>query len=97
MKICAKCYSAIWPYLIALFIASITGFLTWLILGYSDFDATEQIFIAAGMFLVTGVSLAHYMMICVQRHCHHNHNHNNHNHNHRRRNAIINRQRQVGV
>lgn len=91
MKICAKCHLAFWPYLIALFIASVTAFLTWLILGYSDFDTTEQILIAAGMFMLTGVSLTHYMMICMQRHCHH------HNHAFRHSNTFRSRQRQVGV
>lgn len=92
MKFCSKCHFTFWPYLIAIFIAGVTAFLTWLILGYSDFDAIERIFIGIGMFFTISISLSYYMMICMQRHCHHLH-HNHHVHNRR----TNNHHRPVGV
>jgi hypothetical protein len=64
--------------LIAAFLAVFAAFLTWLTLGYSEFDATEQIIGAIGMFLVAGATLSHYMMTCMERHCHHHEHHAKH-------------------
>lgn len=101
MKICEQCQSASWPYLVAVFIAGVTSFLTWLTLGYSGFgfDATERILVAVGMLLAVGASLISYMTACMQRHCHHNHSHTHH-HNQRRSSQPVNGQhvhRPVGV
>jgi len=82
MNFCAKCHFTIWPYLIAVFIAGVTAFLTWVILGYSDFDVIERTLIIVATFLATGVSLSYYMMMCMQRHCHHNHKHHTNSHHH---------------
>jgi formate-dependent nitrite reductase membrane component NrfD len=98
MKLCAQCHNTVWPYLIALFIAGVTAFLTWIILGYSDFDAIERILIAAGIFLGTSVALAYYMMVCMQRHCHHHHQKIFHRHNyHRHTNNLSNHHRPIGA
>ncbi|KOR30991.1 hypothetical protein TI05_13165 [Achromatium sp. WMS3] len=73
IKICSQCQYAFWPYLVALFIAIFAAFLTWLTLGYSEFDATERIIGAIGMFALAGTTLSYYMTSCMERHCNHHH------------------------
>jgi hypothetical protein len=78
MKLCSNCRRTPWPFLFALFIASVTTFLTWLTLSFSQVDATQRIVGAAVMFLAAGATLVHYVLNCMRRHCHHGHHHARH-------------------
>lgn len=82
MRICKQSWYVIWPYLIAVFIAGFAAFLTWLTLGYSEFDETERIIGAIGMFLIVGATLSHYMMSCMERHCYNSYKHHAPNDSH---------------
>ena len=73
MKLCNQCHSILWPYAIAIFIAGVTAFLTWLFLGYIEFDTAEQIMGAIGAFLAVGATLSHYMVACMEQRCQHEH------------------------
>lgn len=81
MKLCAQCHQTPWPYLLALFLAGFAAFLTWLTLGYSEFDPTERVLWSIGVFLAVDTTLTHYMMACMKRHCrHHGHAYSSRDH-----------------
>lgn len=75
MKLCSQCRKTPWPFMFALFIASVAGGLTWMMLTLSDLGTTEQIVIAAMVFLAAAATLVHYMLSCMRRHCRHGHHH----------------------
>jgi hypothetical protein len=71
MKLCPKCRKTPWPFLFALFIAGVTGFLTWLMLLYSQFSTIERIVWSTVVFVGAAATLLHYMISCMKRHCRH--------------------------
>lgn len=73
MTICSQCSKTPWPFLFALFIAGVAAFLTWLTLLYSQLDTTTRLVFSGAMFVVASVTLIHYMLSCMQRHCRHGH------------------------
>jgi hypothetical protein len=76
MKLCPQCNASLLPYAMITLIAGVIGFLTWLTLGLSDWDEGPRALAAAGACLAVGVTLWHYVVSCMRRHCrHHDHNH----------------------
>lgn len=76
MKLCGKCRRKPWPYMLALFIATFVGFVTWLTLSAADLPQTTTNLVSAGAFLIVAVALLSYMISCMRRHCaddQHNH------------------------
>ncbi len=71
MKLCSDCRKTPWPFAFALFLASLTAFLTWLLLSESDFGMTERMIGTGLIFLAASATLLHYMLSCMRRHCHH--------------------------
>lgn len=71
MNLCPKCDHSPLPFLMALVIAGVCAFVTWLTLGLSTTDAAPG---AAGgvlAFIVVGATLLHYPLSCLKRHCRH--------------------------
>jgi hypothetical protein len=54
-----------------LFVSSVSAFLTWLTLSYSQFGDVERLAGSVGVFLAVGGTLLHYVTACMKRHCHH--------------------------
>ena len=71
MKFCTECNSSPLPFALALLIASIAGFLTWLTLGLSTYEPLWRIGGSVAAFLAVGGTLLHYVMSCIKRHCQH--------------------------
>jgi hypothetical protein len=71
MKLCTQCRKTPWPFLFALFIASVSAFLTWLMLSFAAFDATGQLIGSVLMFIAAATTLIHYVISCMKRHCKH--------------------------
>jgi hypothetical protein len=55
------------------FLASISAFMTWLTLSYSQFGHIERLAGTAVVFLAVGGTLTHYVLSCIKRHCRHDH------------------------
>jgi high-affinity Fe2+/Pb2+ permease len=75
MKLCPKCRKTPWPFLFALFIAAFTGFLTWVVLLYSQIDTAERILWSGVVFVAAAATLVHYVVSCMRRHCRHDRHH----------------------
>lgn len=75
MKLCPKCNHSPWPFVMILFIATVTGFLTWLVLELSVPEVGPRVGAAALVFLAVGGTLLHYVLDCLKRHCRHDHRH----------------------
>lgn len=71
MKLCAECHSSPLPFVLALIIAIIAGFLTWLTLGLSSYEPLLRIGGSVAVFLAVGGTLLHYVVNCIRRHCQH--------------------------
>lgn len=71
MKLCSECRRTPWPFLMVFFVSSVSAFLTWLTLSYSQFGEVERLAGSVGVFLAVGGTLLHYVMACMRRHCHH--------------------------
>jgi|GEM_PF-1183633 len=71
MKLCRKCNSSVLPFFVVFFVAGVSAYLTWLTLIYSGVGRTELIAGSVGVFLAVGVTLLHYVISCMKRHCHH--------------------------
>ena len=71
MKFCTECNSSPLPFALALLIASIAGFLTWLTLGLSTYEPLLRIGGSVAVFLAVGGTLLHYVVSCIKRHCQH--------------------------
>jgi len=69
MKLCNECRKTPWPFAFALFISSVTGFLTWLMLSFGGFNETEQLIGSAAVFFASAATLTHYVLSCMKRHC----------------------------
>jgi hypothetical protein len=55
----------------ALFVASVCTYITWLTLTYSQFGTIERLAGSLLVFLIVGGTLVHYVLSCVRRHCRH--------------------------
>lgn len=71
MKLCRECSRSPWPFLMALFVASVCTYITWLTLTYSQFGTIERLAGSLLVFLIVGGTLVHYVLSCVRRHCRH--------------------------
>ena len=71
MKLCPECDSSPLPFVLALVIAIIAGFLTWLTLGLSSYEPWLRIGGSVAAFLAVGGTLLHYVVSCIRRHCQH--------------------------
>lgn len=80
MKLCSECSRTPWPYLMVLFLAGVSAFLTWLTLSYSELGELESIAGSLGVFLAVGGTLLHYVLGCMNRHCRHNRHPAQHSH-----------------
>lgn len=71
MKLCPKCESSPLPFMMVFIIASLSAFVTWLTLAYSQAGPIECIGGSALAFLAVGATLLHYVLTCMKRHCRH--------------------------
>jgi hypothetical protein len=71
MKLCPQCNASLLPYLMITLIAGVIGFMTWLTLGLSDWGTAPRAAVAAGACLAVGLTLWHYVLSCMRRHCRH--------------------------
>lgn len=71
MKLCPECGRSPWPFMMVLFIAGISTFITWLTLTYSQFGLAERVAGSGLVFLAVGGTLLHYVISCMRRHCRH--------------------------
>jgi hypothetical protein len=71
MKLCPQCASSPLPFIMIAVIAGVVGFLTWLMLGLSELDLGLRVAIAAGGTAAVAVTLWHYVVSCMRRHCRH--------------------------
>ena len=71
MKLCPQCTNSSWPFAMALFIATIIAFLTWLVLGFAGANPTESAIGTALAFIAVSATLVHYVLGCMRRHCRH--------------------------
>jgi hypothetical protein len=71
MKACRECVQKPWPYLIALFIATFSAFLTWLTLASAGVPVATNRLWSGGVFFVVILFLMMYMVSCLRRHCGH--------------------------
>jgi FtsH-binding integral membrane protein len=79
MKLCPECSKSPLPFLMAFFLASVSAFLTWLTLTYSQFGTVERIAGTTLVFIAVGATIVHYMLACMRRHCRHG-SHASHHH-----------------
>ncbi|NCA71152.1 MAG: hypothetical protein EOM91_13815 [Sphingobacteriia bacterium] len=75
MKLCPKCSRSPYPFFMVFMIASVLAFTTWLMLGLSRFDVIPRAALTAVVFIAVGVTLLHYVIGCLRRHCRHDHTH----------------------
>jgi len=73
MKLCSECSKSPLPFVMALFVASVSAFLTWLTLTYSQFSDVERAVGSILVFVAVGATIMHYMLRCMRRHCRHGH------------------------
>jgi hypothetical protein len=71
MKICTECSRSPLPYIMVVFVSSVSAFLTWLTLTYSEFETSALVAATCGVFLAVAVTLLHYVLSCIRRHCRH--------------------------
>jgi len=71
MKLCPKCGSLRWPFVVVLFVASVSAFLTWLTLSYSELGKVQLVAGSSAVFLGVSATLLHYVISCMKRHCRH--------------------------
>jgi hypothetical protein len=80
MKLCGKCGKTPLPYVIVLFIGSISAFVTWLTLPLLGVPAELHSWLTAATFLLITVMLLTYMFSCIRRHCTHQDKHHSAHH-----------------
>ncbi|WP_295541604.1 hypothetical protein [uncultured Thiohalocapsa sp.] len=71
MKLCPKCTASPLPFVMIVVIAGVIGFMTWLILGLSDWSTWPRLGIAAAGTAAVAATLWHYVISCMRRHCRH--------------------------
>jgi hypothetical protein len=82
MKLCPQCNASPLPFVMVAVIAAVIGLVTWLTLGLSDWDAGARLAISAGAFGAVALTLWHYVVSCIRRHCPHRHAHHQHDSRH---------------
>lgn len=80
MKLCSRCSQTFLPFFVVFFVASISAYLTWLTLSYSEFGTLELVVGSGFMFIAVGGTLLHYVISCLKRHCNHGSRHQHHGH-----------------
>jgi peptidoglycan/LPS O-acetylase OafA/YrhL len=71
MKLCPQCNASALPFVMIALISGVTGFLTWLTLGLSDWGDAPRIAAALAACIAVAVTLWHYVVSCMRRHCRH--------------------------
>jgi hypothetical protein len=71
MKVCPDCSKSPLAFFMVFFIASVSAFLTWLTLSYSEFEFLERVGGSTIVFLAVGGTVLHYVLGCMKRHCRH--------------------------
>lgn len=71
MKLCSECRRTPLPYIVPLFVAGFSAFLTWLTLSVAGIDPQANRWWTAGVFLGVLGLLMGYMVSCIRRHCTH--------------------------
>jgi len=71
MKLCPKCGTSPWPFVVVFFVAGVSAFLTWLTLAYSELGMLKLIAGSGAVFLAVLGTLLHYVISCMKRHCRH--------------------------
>lgn len=71
MKLCPQCNASLLPFLLIAVITAVVGFLTWLTLGLSDWEAGQRIGATLGAGALVGLALWQYVVSCMRRHCRH--------------------------
>lgn len=71
MKLCKTCFSSPWPFVMVTGIATLIAFLTWLTLGLSAPEPTVRLIASLVAFAAVEVTLVHYVVSCMRRHCRH--------------------------
>lgn len=69
MRLCPRCKKIFLPYLMILLVAGLAGFMTGLTLDLSGVSGLPLVVACAGVFLVVGSTLLHYVIACMRRHC----------------------------
>jgi hypothetical protein len=57
-------------------LASVITFLTWLMLNFAQAEPIVQLTTSVAVFFGVGLTLTHYVVTCLRRHCPHRHQHN---------------------
>ena len=73
MKLCPDCESQPWSFVMVFVIATVSGFVTWLIMGLSASEPLPRIGAGVAVFVAVGATLLHYVFSCLKRHCTHRH------------------------
>ncbi len=71
MKLCHQCGRSPLPFVMVVFVAGVSAFLTWLTLSYSDFEKIEIITGSCAVFIAVASTVLHYVLSCMRRHCRH--------------------------
>lgn len=71
MRLCKTCFSSPWPFVLMTGIAIMAGFLTWLTVGLSQPEPELRIGVSVVAFVAVEVTLVHYVIACMRRHCRH--------------------------
>jgi hypothetical protein len=71
MKLCTKCIASPLPFVMITLLAGVIGFITWLMLGLSDWGPSPRIAAGLGSGIAVAATLWHYVVDCMRRHCRH--------------------------
>lgn len=71
MKLCSECPTSAWPFALVTVIAAVLGFITWLMAGLSELEPAVRLATAGAVFAAVEVTLVHYVLTCIRRHCRH--------------------------
>lgn len=71
MKLCRQCGRSPLPFIVVIFVAGVSSFLTWLTLTYSQFETLEVMVGSGAVFLAVAGTVLHYVQSCIKRHCRH--------------------------
>lgn len=72
-SLCPQCRNSPWPYLMVLFLASFSGFLTWLMTTFANLGFGARLGASLLVFLVVAAGMLAYVLSCMRRHCRHAH------------------------
>ena len=69
IKICQECKKRPWAFLIVIFVASVSSFVTWLALASAGVSPEDNTWWSLGAFFGVVVILLTYVISCMRRHC----------------------------